>query len=398
MEIPSEWLPRDIVETTANNVQIRYSPYPYQIIEGPGDPVPVDEPSEWSMLVRGQKPLENGCRLTLGYPCNWLLENNVELVDTPGINTVICNHIDTAWKSIHNSKICLYLMDCRNICLASDFQFLEAARHQTGLFIFVVSQIDMLGVSDVKSPEVNRIVDALKDTLKQNGFKWLDVCAVSSKISDPEKAGRKSLQEILLSHIRHRGYEITYKLVCAHGLKCVNSILDSTSTRHNILQSTDSVDVGQFKSKSAEFDAEIINLGAQRMQGILEIEGFLDKLKFSTLNDVTDISKETLERLQLLIEKITLFSELVNQGPAVFQSEISKWTGDVSQIMNEVRDKIEAHVEAAGADLTNEFSNRLSVIYETKVAVDFSSNSSPLTLTASQHEMQQLISCFCLIL
>ena len=70
------------------------------------------------------------------------LDNNVLLVDTPGTNTTIDNHIRITNDQIARSDAAIFLLDVDTQLTRSDSQVLEEVEGAVARLFFVVNKID----------------------------------------------------------------------------------------------------------------------------------------------------------------------------------------------------------------------------------------------------------------
>ena len=97
------------------------------------------------------------------------LENNVTIVDSPGLNGTADGHRDITMEQISKSHACIFMFDARQPGKQTDFDFLDKIREKTSNLFFLLNQVDV-----IKSDE-GETIESVKDSVKQNYKKEIGV-------------------------------------------------------------------------------------------------------------------------------------------------------------------------------------------------------------------------------
>jgi GTPase Era involved in 16S rRNA processing len=106
-------------------------------------PVTPDALAEW-VTVAGQRS-KDAAFVEVGYPAD-ILEGNVTLVDTPGVNDLNEQRADITYGYVPRADAAIFLLDATQILTASERTFLEQRilRSSRDRLVFVVTKADQL--------------------------------------------------------------------------------------------------------------------------------------------------------------------------------------------------------------------------------------------------------------
>jgi GTP-binding protein EngB required for normal cell division len=142
----SDILPTGITPTTASINHVIHAPHPTaRVLLQSGESKPIDpgQLKEWVTVVGGHA--SEVSYVELGYPSD-LLQNNVVLVDTPGVNDLNEQRAEVTYGYVPRADAVVFLLDAGQALKDSEREFLrsrvlEAARDR---LIFVLGKMDML--------------------------------------------------------------------------------------------------------------------------------------------------------------------------------------------------------------------------------------------------------------
>lgn len=92
------------------------------------------------------------------------LEDNVTLVDTPGLNGIAEGHRELTEEQIEKSSASIFLFDANQPGSRSDFAFLTTLRKRVKSILFVLNKIDSIKKSEHETVET--VIDKLKENYK----------------------------------------------------------------------------------------------------------------------------------------------------------------------------------------------------------------------------------------
>jgi len=155
-------LPTGITPTTASINHVVYAPQPTaQVVLLGGERKPLDptQLKEWVTVAGGHA--SEVSYVELGFPSE-LLQNNVVLVDTPGVNDLNEQRAEVTYGYVPRADAVVFLLDAGQALKDSEREFLrsrvlEAARDR---LIFVLGKMDMLSPD-----ERTAVVDYVRDGL-----------------------------------------------------------------------------------------------------------------------------------------------------------------------------------------------------------------------------------------
>lgn len=93
------------------------------------------------------------------------LEDNVTLVDTPGLNGIAEGHRELTEEQIEKSSAGIFLFDANQPGSRSDFEFLTELRKRVKSILFVLNKIDSIKSSEGET--VENVIEKLKENYKQ---------------------------------------------------------------------------------------------------------------------------------------------------------------------------------------------------------------------------------------
>lgn len=89
------------------------------------------------------------------------LKNGVEIVDTPGFNSVLSIHTDIARNYVEKSDASIFLFATDKPGSEPEFTFLKHVRHYMNRIFFIMNKIDLCDYSD----NVDKLADDLKEKM-----------------------------------------------------------------------------------------------------------------------------------------------------------------------------------------------------------------------------------------
>ncbi len=92
------------------------------------------------------------------------LENNVTLVDSPGLNGVADGHREITMEQIEKSSASIFLFNAQQPGKRSDFDFLSDLRKRVNSIIFVLNKID--NIKQHEGETVESVIEKLKENYK----------------------------------------------------------------------------------------------------------------------------------------------------------------------------------------------------------------------------------------
>jgi len=160
----SEALPTGITPTTASINHVIYAPSPTaRVVLTTGESRYLDpsQLKEWVTVAGGHA--SEVAYVELGYPSP-LLENNVTLVDTPGVNDLNEQRAEVTYGYVPRADAVVFLLDAGQALKDSEREFLRSRVLETAKdrLIFVLGKMDMLS-----SDEKIAVVDYVKRNLAQ---------------------------------------------------------------------------------------------------------------------------------------------------------------------------------------------------------------------------------------
>jgi small GTP-binding protein len=160
----TELLPTGITPTTAALNHVVYSETPTAMVltkEGNTIDLPPAEVGEW-LTVAGDK-YENVQRVEIGFPSE-LLEGNITLVDTPGVNDLNEQRADITYGYVPRADAVIFLLDASQALKDSEREFLSShvLEGSKDRLIFVLGKIDLLSEA-----EQDAVITYVKSGLKK---------------------------------------------------------------------------------------------------------------------------------------------------------------------------------------------------------------------------------------
>ncbi len=142
----SEVLPTGITPTTASINHVVHAPSPTAkvvLLTGESKPLEASQIKDWVTVAGGRA--NEVSYVELGYPSE-LLQNNVVLVDTPGVNDLNEQRAEVTYGYVPRADAVVFLLDAGQALKDSEREFLksrvlESARDR---LIFVLGKMDML--------------------------------------------------------------------------------------------------------------------------------------------------------------------------------------------------------------------------------------------------------------
>jgi GTP-binding protein EngB required for normal cell division len=160
----TDLLPTGITPTTAALNHIVYAESPRaSVLTNDGNTIdlPPAEVSEW-LTVSGEKH-ENVQRVEIGYPSQ-ILEDNITLVDTPGVNDLNEQRADITYGYVPRADAVIFLLDASQALKDSEREFLSShvLEGSKDRLIFVLGKIDLLS-----EDEQDAVIGYVKTGLKK---------------------------------------------------------------------------------------------------------------------------------------------------------------------------------------------------------------------------------------
>ncbi len=141
----------------------------------------------------------------IGYPALWLKHLNV--VDTPGTNTVIRRHQEISEAFIPRSDLVLFVTSVERPFTESERQFLEMIRQWGKKVVLVLNKVDILG----KERELHEVMDFVRKEARLTLGLNLDVFPISARYAASDdslkpwqRGGFLVLQRYLLQRLDER--------------------------------------------------------------------------------------------------------------------------------------------------------------------------------------------------
>ncbi len=142
----TELLPTGITPTTSAINHLVYAPQPQAkalTMDGEEIELSPSEIAEWVTVAGAHS--ENVRRLEIGYPSE-MLENNITLVDTPGVNDLNEQRADITYGYVPRADAVIFLLDAAQALKDSEREFLSShvLEGSKDRLIFVLGKIDLL--------------------------------------------------------------------------------------------------------------------------------------------------------------------------------------------------------------------------------------------------------------
>ncbi len=142
----TELLPTGITPTTATINHLVYADQPHAkalTMDGEEIELSPSEIAEWVTVAGAHSA--NVSRLEIGYPSE-MLENNITLVDTPGVNDLNEQRADITYGYVPRADAVIFLLDAAQALKDSEREFLSShvLEGSKDRLIFVLGKIDLL--------------------------------------------------------------------------------------------------------------------------------------------------------------------------------------------------------------------------------------------------------------
>jgi len=283
-------LPTKCQETTAF---ITYISYGYnntaiiKYVEGQTETIDIEEVSRMDYAKVGNRVAE--MHITINNP---LLENGLTIVDTPGVNTVIEEHVEAAETLLKNSLYMVYVFG--KSPSKSDFEMLE--------------KINELGISSIF---VRTHIDQIHSTDDEDIFK-----TIKSEKTDIEN---------------HFGSEIKYFPVCNEKYESDNiKMLDSFDMFKDFLSNQLSSDIAKTYAQAAEI----------RLKPICEKFGKVLAKRESTIKESSQKSIDDLRNEQKQVEMLRKSLEnIISNNTKAQERKIKSVSDTIATNLNAIKAK-----------------------------------------------------------
>ncbi|KAL6066757.1 tRNA U34 5-carboxymethylaminomethyl modifying GTPase MnmE/TrmE [Balamuthia mandrillaris] len=105
--------------------------------------------------------------LVIHHPAAWLRDNKLELLDTPGVHSVVQGHQEITEKYIPKADLILFVLSADRLFSASEKDFLASIASWGKKVAFVLNKIDTLrGSEEQVQHNIKRLVSTLSDQAK----------------------------------------------------------------------------------------------------------------------------------------------------------------------------------------------------------------------------------------
>lgn len=159
-----EILPTGITPTTASINHVVWAPSPtarVMLLSGEGQPLDPSQLKDWVTVAGGHA--SEVSYVELGYPSD-LLQNNVVLVDTPGVNDLNEQRAEVTYGYVPRADAVVFLLDAGQALKDSEREFLRSRvlENARDRLIFVLGKMDMLSTD-----EKTAVTDYVKKNLAE---------------------------------------------------------------------------------------------------------------------------------------------------------------------------------------------------------------------------------------
>jgi GTPase Era involved in 16S rRNA processing len=360
LECDQAFLPPDVLEATGKNVTIKYSFAADRLLaKKDGTEEFCDSDEEWNLLVRGKKGVPVGTKLVLELPSEYLKNNHIVFVDTPGNNTTDNSKIDETWSALEDCSLGIYCLRASEVMTKSDFQFLLAASHYVNSFVFVITRIDEIGASSFECEQARMICEHALSKLDELKIKPLALLAVSS-VFDPRQSGMEQLKSKLEYLLSEQGKDIKTKAFLKDfqrlGQKEMDALRNEKRLREKALsESRDVLSEKIAGLQSKVFDSELAKKTAKRKLSIS-----FEQTKSEIISAVNAAGKSALMRLEERLQNIKTGKDIEEGGKAILYSEIDAWRTEIKNRVMSLADEKDRILADAAAEFLNEAQETIS--------------------------------------
>lgn len=363
-------LPLDVLQATGKPVYISYQPSFYQSLTNTetGDLSLVDY-EEWVSLIKGEQVLGANIKLEMGLDLDILKKTGLLLIDTPGINTPTEEYFDITWSSVVDSKLAIYVIDSRQIISDSDLQFIRLVKNYAGDFIFVLSRFDQLPGSPENWQEefVVKQVKYLRNKLKELNIEALEICPISSSIESYKDSGFENLENVICNLIDTKKEDVLVKSVLKRMINILYDLNKEFISKKKLLEKTQQLDEKSFINKCSEIEARIIESQHEKKSGERNLSNKIETLKFDILNQFTDISNETCNKIKNSIFPIQTIDKLDNFSQIELRAEIDNWRNENSKLIENSISRISDFISDASDEWMNIISKNINDIFNDEI-------------------------------
>lgn len=378
------YLPLGVLEATARNVEIEYAfGACRKVVTASGEERVIESDAEWDDLVRGHVPeLAQEDRLVLELPGDWLREESLSFLDTPGNNTSDELKAAETWQALSGISLGIYCLRSTAILTQTDLAFIQAAAYHLDNFIFLLTRVDEIGVDDVHDERMTELVEYTQGRLQELGIKPLALLPVSSKIEGDEASGLTAIRECVSRTLRQRGEELERAMLCKRLLHVVEDAAEEVSSSLALLAQAQEEPADEYRGRLADFQARLEAVEHEGRQSGRQLETLLTTRRLELRREILTLGTAAVRRLQSRMDSLTSGQELAEQGKALLTSELDRWRNEVSaaigrfvsgqeSLLQEASESFRASLSAAVASSVGvQLSVSLSVAEE---AVDTSS-------------------------
>ncbi len=362
----SNILPTDDNETTAVINIIKYGVEPevtlvywgekdsdgVEISEGEIVKIPIEKISEFttSLSEESNSAARKIKHVVLNYP-SALCKDDVEIIDTPGLNSTIGYHEETTLNYLNNGHCAIMLLKSTQLFTKTELDYLKKFKRHLNKIFFVVNKIDLLKSDFYSDESIRSRARKLKDLDRENDFKYY---LISSKKAVEGRRNESGVDEFI------NGFES----FLASSDKAKEMILPSILQGLHIIGFVSpyllTIQRGlTFSSK--EFDKKIKELSP-------DLE--LIKNKIRDLNIFIDNkSKSIINKYEILVnEEFANYLHLLGKMILNYQGELEELQVDLeseiriglTNLYQDINDRIKLHIQDLSEEIEKRFNDYLA--------------------------------------
>lgn len=359
-------LPQDVLQVNARPVYLSYEPILYQAISDQNAMAlePVNDRDRWVGLVRGDLPLPADARLEMGVPSPWLEDLPLSLIDTPGINTPSEGYFEITWATVPDSHLAIFACQATQVGTESDRQFIEAVKRYAGGFIFVITQIDLVGARHWRDNEATRQVESLERVLAGLDIKPLAICPVSTRIADPEASGLENLKAVVATLVAEKREQILFRVLANRAARTLGEAADNLASQRALLGETSQRGVEEFRLRRAELEARMMECQGEKHAEERKLRRRLEILQYETLDRISDLSSHVHERIQGQIDAIDDIDRLEKYLQTSLRAELDSWRAESLDILRDTLAQARGFSAESAEDRAQALSEELSRTFD----------------------------------
>lgn len=384
------YLPLGVLEATARNVEVSYSyAASRKVVSASGEERGVESDAEWDDLVRGKvSGLAATDRLVVELPCDYLREGSLSFLDTPGNNTSDELKVAETWQALSGISLGIYCLRSTSILSKSDLAFLQAASYHLDKFVFLLTRVDEVGVTDVRGEQMAKLLEYTRERLSALGVKPVALLPVSSKIQDDEASGMADLRLCLTDTVSRRGEEFRLAMLGTQLRHAVESVHGTLCSELALLEQGEALGASEYRERLVAFQERLQDIEDEGHKSASRLETLLQKQRLSLREALLTLGNRAVERLRGRLDAIGSGKELEEQGKALLTSELDRWRGEVQSAIEQFASSQESLLQEASAGFLSALSTAVEQTMGAEVEVRLQVSEEPVDTQALTEQLQ----------